>query len=39
MDDFDVSEVYLEFLNGGVPVDEWIEIQEWAAAILTPERN
>lgn len=34
MDQIDLGELYLMYLNGGAPVCEWTEIQEWARGVL-----
>ena len=37
MDDFytfDAAAAYMEFLNGGAPLTDWQETQEWAAGVM-----
>ena len=33
-DDFDAAGAYLEFLNGGATVTDWIEIKEQAESLF-----
>ena len=39
MHPIDFGELYLMYLNGGAPVCEWTEIQEWARGVLRVEKN
>lgn len=34
MHPIDFGELYLMYLNGGAPVTDWQEVQEWAQGVL-----
>ena len=39
MHPIDFGELYLMYLNGGAPVTDWQEVQEWARGVLRVEKN